>query len=241
MNYKLIFCDLDDTLIKTKSGETFPQGIWDMELNLLAIDALKKLAPEAIAIVSNQGGIELGHVNSTHFQAKLEYIQFSIKELTGIPTLGLFCPTNNKEDKYRKPHTGMLDTVFSMFEYSKEDCCMVGDASGLPGQFSDSDKKTAENFGIDYFDINEFIDLVNKPNQPCPEIPFFCTCYPDARCINGYLYDLDNCDEDGNLYYPSETVPCPFCNKREFIESYGWDEYNKIIEWVKKNYPDYKF
>lgn len=35
---------------------------------------------------------------------------------------------------------------------------MIGDASGKEGQFSDSDKKTAENFGIDYIDVN---DLVN--------------------------------------------------------------------------------
>ena len=160
--YKLIFCDLDGTLIKTQSGETFPKGIWDMEVDLVAIDALKKASPETIAIVSNQGGIELGHVNSAHFQSKLEYIQFSINELTGIPTLGLFCPTNNKQDSYRKPNTGMLKSVFSMFEYAKEDCCMIGDASGLPGQFSDSDKKTAENFGIDYYDVKEFIDQVNK-------------------------------------------------------------------------------
>lgn len=36
--------------------------------------------------------------------------------------------------------------------------------------------------------------------QPCLEIPFFGAHYPDARCINGYLWDLDRCDEDGNLY-----------------------------------------
>lgn len=29
-DYKILFCDLDGTLIKTKSGETFPKGIWDM-------------------------------------------------------------------------------------------------------------------------------------------------------------------------------------------------------------------
>lgn len=39
---------------------------------------------------------------------------------------------------------------------------ILGDASGLEGQFSDSDKRTAENFGIDYLDVNEFVNLYNK-------------------------------------------------------------------------------
>lgn len=38
----------------------------------------------------------------------------------------------------------------------------TGDASGLEGQFSDSDKKTAENFGIDYMDVSEFVNVYGK-------------------------------------------------------------------------------
>lgn len=34
---------------------------------------------------------------------------------------------------------------------------MVGSASGLPGQFSDSDKVCAENAGIDYMDVITFV------------------------------------------------------------------------------------
>lgn len=34
---------------------------------------------------------------------------------------------------------------------------MVGSASGLPGQFSDSDKVCAENAGIDYMDVIQFV------------------------------------------------------------------------------------
>ena len=34
---------------------------------------------------------------------------------------------------------------------------MIGDAFGKEGQYSDSDKKTAENFGIDYMDVGDFI------------------------------------------------------------------------------------
>ena len=45
---------------------------------------------------------------------------------------------------------------------SEKDCLMIGDASGLEGQFSDSDKKTAENFGIDYMDVSEFVNVYGE-------------------------------------------------------------------------------
>ena len=39
---------------------------------------------------------------------------------------------------------------------------VFGNASGKEGQFSDSDKKTAENFYIDYIDVNDFVnDFIN--------------------------------------------------------------------------------
>ena len=62
--YKIIFSDLDGTLINTISGETFPKGIWDMRIKLDVLDAIKKLNPEYVLIVSNQGGIESGFANS---------------------------------------------------------------------------------------------------------------------------------------------------------------------------------
>lgn len=52
--------------------------------------------------------------------------------------------------------------------------------------------------------------------QPCPEFPFFGARYPDATCIDGYLWDLDKC-EGGELYGEGE-IPCPFCNTEAFIE-----------------------
>ena len=44
------------------------------------------------------------------------------------------------------------------FDYIKSVSLMIGDASGKEGQFSDSDKKTAENFGIDYMDVEDFVN-----------------------------------------------------------------------------------
>ena len=52
--------------------------------------------------------------------------------------------------------------------------------------------------------------------KQCPEFPFFGASYPDARCIDGFLWDLDKCTEDGNLYGGGEE-PCPFCNTKLYV------------------------
>ena len=162
-NKKVIFCDLDGTLIETISGETFPKGIWDMRLKFGVLDAIKKLNPQYIFIVSNQGGIESGFVDRYDFKSKSEYITRAIKEYCECDCYGMYCETNDKSDPYRKPNALMLEDLLETyvgddFDYIKQKSLMIGDASGKEGQFSDSDKKTAENFGIDYMDVNDFVN-----------------------------------------------------------------------------------
>ena len=66
----------------------------------------------------------------------------------------------------RKPNTGMLSKMLDSHSissfYSKDDILMIGDTSGLPGQFSDSDKKCAENFKIDYLDVSDFVKTYSE-------------------------------------------------------------------------------
>jgi hypothetical protein len=77
--------------------------------------------------------------------------------------------------------------------------------------------------------------------EQCPEFPHFGASYPDARCIDGYLWDLDKY-EDGQLYGGGDD-PCPFCNTDEHIEHH-LDPLNGItkevilahIEYLKKRY-----
>lgn len=165
--YKVLFCDLDGTLIETLSGETFPKGIWDMKFKFKVLDAIKKLSPQCVLIVTNQGGIEKGFVNRRNFEFKMEYIIRSIKEYNNIFTEYSYCDNNDKNYHYRKPNIGMLDSMFNKVNINwfkgeninKSDCLMIGDASGLEGQWSDTDKKTAENFGIDYLDVNDFVKI----------------------------------------------------------------------------------
>ncbi len=160
--YKVIFADLDGTLIETISGKTFPKGIWDMKIRFDVLDKIKALKPEIFVIITNQGGIEKKLVNEKHFcKGKMNYLCYAFNEYLGIPVEYDYCSSNDKACEYRKPNTGMIQTA--CFKYlprhgviaSRDEMLMIGDASGKPGQFSDSDKKCAENFGIDYIDVND--------------------------------------------------------------------------------------
>ena len=145
--YKVIFADLDGTLIETISGETFPKGIWDMRIRFEVIDKIKEIKPKYLLIVSNQGGIENGFVDGYNFRTKSEYITRAISEYCDCECYAMYCETNDKLNPYRKPNTEMLHSLLKKY-----------DASGKDGQFSDSDKKTAENFGIDYMDVDDFVN-----------------------------------------------------------------------------------
>ena len=163
-NKKVIFCDLDGTLIETISGETFPKGVWDMRIRFDVLDAIKALHPQYILIVSNQGGVESGFVNGDNFRAKSGYVAVTIREYCDCECYAMYCLTNDKSNLYRKPNTGMLEELLELyvgddFDSIKPTSLMIGDASGKEGQFSDSDKKTAENFGIDYMDVEDFVNL----------------------------------------------------------------------------------
>ena len=163
--YKVLYCDLDGTLIETINEDMFPKGIWDMKFKFNVLDAIKNLAPEYVFIVSNQGGIEKGYVNSTSIIFKFKNICRCIKDYCNITGLVdyTYCSVNNRKSIMRKPNVGMLKSFFlDLPQIKKEEMLMIGDASGKEGQWSDTDKKTAENFGIDYMDVNDFVNECGK-------------------------------------------------------------------------------
>lgn len=41
--------------------------------------------------------------------------------------------------------------------------------------------------------------------------------YEDGGCIDGYLWDLDSCDENDQLTSGGE-IPCPGCNRVKYME-----------------------
>lgn len=169
--YKVLFADLDGTLIETISGDTFPKGIWDMRIRFDVLDAIKQLNPDFVFIISNQGGIELGYVKNMSFVSKCNYVRYIIEDYCGnnIRSAFSYCKSNDKNNPRRKPNTGMIEDFYhgyiEGFDFNKKDALMIGDASGKEGQFSDSDKKTAENFGIDYLDVEDFVKGMRYENN----------------------------------------------------------------------------
>lgn len=160
---KTLFMDLDDTLIVTKSGKTFPESKDDWKVKEGVVNAIRNYDPSRIHIISNQGGISKGFITVEEFQEKLEAVKACLYEETGITISSAFCTSLDKNDPRRKPNAGMIEEYFrNRVIKSFSDFMMVGDASGLPGNFSDSDKKCAENAGIKYMDINEFIECYKQ-------------------------------------------------------------------------------
>ena len=165
---EVLFIDLDGTLIKTISGKTFPEDITDFRIQLPVLNKIVEKLPnlEYFYIVTNQGGIEKGYVDEDEFINKINAILTFCSEYlrTKLNRINIFdsyeyCP-KNKLDFYRKPNVGMLELLkYRCSRCSKDSMLMIGDASGKPGDFSDSDKKCAENFGIDYIDVIDFLEL----------------------------------------------------------------------------------
>lgn len=165
--YKFLFCDLDGTLINTISGKTFAEDVTDFRICKKVLDKIKELNEvdklAFIAIVTNQGGIPQ-YVSENDFYAKLTAIKTFVCQYTKVPmVVADYCIFLDADNEYRKPNTGMLTRVIRSYEktftgkFSPYNALMIGDASGKEGQWSDTDKKTAENFGIDYMDVKDFI------------------------------------------------------------------------------------
>lgn len=159
---QVLFIDLDDTLIKTVSGATFPIDAADFKIRAEVLDKIAYLFPNLyyVEIVSNQGGIPR-YVDEKDFQAKLKAIESFVQAYLRNHTLrNIFCNStycsSKMDDDFRKPNTGML-TSYSAWD--KDKLLMIGDASGKEGDFSDSDLKCAKNFGIDYIDVRDFLEM----------------------------------------------------------------------------------
>lgn len=159
---RVLFADLDGTIIITKSGKTFPENCHDWQFKKHIVEAIREYNPTHLHIISNQGGIEKGFVNEREFIRKMHEIRDELqKHLPKVRITYDYCSSNNTEHPYRKPNCGMIDCYCDDFyngtDCDRRNCLMIGDASGKEGHFSDSDKICAENACIKYMDVDDFI------------------------------------------------------------------------------------
>lgn len=168
---RMLFIDLDDTLTKTVSGKTFPEDITDFRICLDVLNKIREKLPNVslIQIVSNQGGIPQ-YVSDNDFYVKINCIVEFLQRWFGHDVDVDYVYASSKSNpSWRKPDVGMLDIsidtwkeldMYPGIDYDDKDLMiMIGDASGKLGDFSDSDKKCAENYHIDYIDVDDFLNL----------------------------------------------------------------------------------
>lgn len=159
---KIAGFDIDNTIIRTKSGRTFPVDKDDWKILFPEVkEALQKAHKNGFKVVffTNQSGIGGGVRDLNDFKSKVEAI---IGELC-VPVqvfISLY------KDKYRKPITGMWDRLVENdndnLPIDKSQSIFVGDAAGRPKEgkrkkdFSCSDRLFAMNIGIPFKTPEEY-------------------------------------------------------------------------------------
>lgn len=149
---KVLFCDLDGTLINTIFGKDFPIGCYDMAFKWEVLDAIKAYNPEVVVIISNQGGIEAGYVNYRFFVNKITWVSSVIAEYCKCDCIYDYTPSNDPNNIKRKPNPGMINNfINSKCDINNMDLVMIGDRP--------EDKGCADNARVKYYDVKEFVSL----------------------------------------------------------------------------------
>lgn len=167
---KIAAYDMDNTLIKTVSGNVFPKSIDDWQLNINDIPKkLKKLFENGFKIVvfTNQAGIENKKMTADNVRKKIAMIQQRIE----VP-MQFFIATGSTI--YRKPRTAMWKLLEERFndgikiDISASFYC--GDAAGRPENkvlkkkrdHSSADRLFAMNLNLNFFTPEEHFQRANN-------------------------------------------------------------------------------
>ncbi len=186
---KGLFLDLDGTIIRTKSGKTFPVTKDDWEFNGDILKRIEKYVDMGwtILIVTNQGGIEAGHVTMNDFRHKIRKIIGEIIVATGCPFSRIayrFSISNNPDDFYRKPNPGMGYDLAITHILNLSESVMVGDASGKCRRREVVYKDESSPSNWSYKD-GQYLAAVDIPRV-----------MPDALGVTGMAEFYDHADSD---------------------------------------------
>jgi bifunctional polynucleotide phosphatase/kinase len=172
---KVAMFDLDGTLITTRSGKKFPEGISDWKwLNKKIIPTLKKLSQEgyAIVIITNQAGASKNAISKSEILERVENVFKELLDECEPKYAEVYIAMAN--DVYRKPNTSIFEKyIWPSLEPSPNTLTekgsnihifYVGDAAGRENDFSDSDRK---------FAFNMHLFLKNKLERNSPGVKFY--------------------------------------------------------------------
>ena len=133
---KILFIDLDGTIIETKSGKLFPLSPDDWKFRKDILEKLSEYSIDhTICIITNQGGVNEGHIKPLELENKLKDIVNNIEAYIRLENPPCHLITYriaglSTNSKLRKPNPTLALEVMNFMEVDKKDCLMVGDASG---------------------------------------------------------------------------------------------------------------
>lgn len=175
-NKRILLFDFDGTLVETISGGLYAKDLTDMKIKQdvvnRALDLMEQNGVKYFGIISNQCDVGVGFVSDEDIDAKINYVLRCVHDLAvkrGIRDVvyGHYeCFSIDEHDPMMKPNPGMVYKALGACRLMMDGVTykdietmtlMVGSASGLPEQFSDSDKVCAENAGVDYMDVIQFV------------------------------------------------------------------------------------
>ena len=165
--------DLDWTLARTIHG-SFPKSPSDITLLPNRISTLKKLRERGFTIV-----IFTNQKSTTENKVKFNFERMN-HFINLIPDIPVMLYMSITDDMYRKPQTGMYQTLQKMVP-TITSAFYCGDAAGREEDFSDSDLKFAQNSGITFYvpeKIFPSIQRINPNPGPVDEIEI-----PDGKNI----------------------------------------------------------
>lgn len=148
---KAVFINLDNTLVKTKSGEEYFKNVDDWKFwgdGLL--QKLKQLVEKGYipCIVSNQGGVGLGRVTEADVVTRMKKIEQELETYLGVAVNTAYC--TSYDSYYRKPFPGMAYHFALNLALSLRNSIMIGN--------SNNDSGFAKNAYIGtYYDIEDFL------------------------------------------------------------------------------------
>lgn len=170
---KVAFLDADSTLRVSKSGSVSANGPKDVNVLPFVAAGVAKLEAQGYltAIVSNQAGVQQGHVTLEDAEAALA---FTASQLAALGARIDYFDMAEKKDGDRKPEIGMATRLDDLLQekckspLDVEASIMVGDSGYKKGSdgphpdgraaddFSNSDRLFAENLGVPFHEPTDF-------------------------------------------------------------------------------------